>query len=110
MGRATRSAYDGLRTTARRSGTKRASTRWSAVESVTPLIAALPDGVVVVAFTDTSTGDSEVRFRRFDAEGRPLEPVEVLGNVSRRGRQAPFGLVANAHGDFLIGYDDARGV
>ena len=74
-----------------------------------PNVARLPNDSIVVVWTDTSTGDSEVRFKRFDASGAPLDGGDVLANVSRAGRQAALGLVSNDRGDFLVGYDDAHG-
>jgi cysteine-rich repeat protein len=74
-----------------------------------PLIAGLPNDETVIAWTDRSAAHSEVVFRRYDAAGFALDPVEVHANLAQAGRQAASGLVANERGDFAIGYDDARG-
>jgi hypothetical protein len=74
-----------------------------------PLTATLPDDVLLVVWADRSPNGTETSFQRFERDGRSLDDVPAIANVSRAGRQQPLGLVVNHRGEFLIGYDDGQG-
>jgi hypothetical protein len=79
-----------------------------------PVIAALPDGTFVVAWSDTSatagdTSGQAVRARLFDADGLPASD-EFVVNATTFQRQGEPSIAALADGRFVVSWSDDSGV
>ena len=73
------------------------------------VVAGLPGVGFVAAWSDRSSGNREVRFRRFDPDGVALDASDIMANTLVSGYQGPTDVAANADGDFLLMWNDGAG-
>lgn len=74
-----------------------------------PVVAALPGGGFVAAWTDASSGSKNAVFRRFDAAGAPVDASEQGAAAVTAGYQVPTSIAANAAGHVAIVWSDGAG-